>query len=114
MADNKSLIVIELENEDSIPRVFYEGEEINRKVRILFEWETKTDKPGKMNLEVKHYGESISDFKTIKLSKNDDSICPECGFDLDTKTWIADKKVVFEEHKCKNCGYKRHNDVSER
>ncbi|MBS4198604.1 hypothetical protein KHA93_02940 [Bacillus sp. FJAT-49732] len=35
------LLTIELENETAVPKVFYKGEEITRKIRIAFGWETK-------------------------------------------------------------------------
>lgn len=35
------LLVIELENETAVPKVFYQGEEITRKTRVAFGWETK-------------------------------------------------------------------------
>lgn len=37
----KTLLVIELENESSVPKVFYEGEEITGKVKVQFDWKTR-------------------------------------------------------------------------
>lgn len=52
--DNK-LLIIELDSDTSTPRVFYEGKEITDKVRVSFNWETKTDKPRKINFNIEHY-----------------------------------------------------------
>lgn len=51
---NQKLLVIELENEESVPKVFYEGEEIKHKVNIQFNWVTKTDKHGKMVFNIQY------------------------------------------------------------
>jgi hypothetical protein len=55
MKDNK-LLVIELENEDAVPKVFYKGEEITDKVHVGFDWSTQTDKPhdGGLTYSIKH------------------------------------------------------------
>jgi len=42
----KPLLVIELHDETAVPKVFYQGEEITNKVRVSFEWETRTDELG--------------------------------------------------------------------
>ena len=39
--DSTSLLIIELQDETSVPKVFYEGEEITDKVRVSFDWITK-------------------------------------------------------------------------
>ncbi|USK56564.1 hypothetical protein LIS82_08870 [Cytobacillus solani] len=49
------LLIIELDSEESTPRVFFEGEEINAKVRVSFNWETKTHEPGKISFNIEHY-----------------------------------------------------------
>lgn len=36
-----SLLTIELEDENSIPKVFYKGEEITGRIHISFSWDTK-------------------------------------------------------------------------
>ena len=42
----KPLLIIELQDETSVPRVFYQGEEITGKIRVSFDWETRTDELG--------------------------------------------------------------------
>ncbi len=51
-----TFLVIELDNEDStLPKVFHEGKEITNKVRVHFDWKTRTDYPGKLEVNVDHY-----------------------------------------------------------
>jgi hypothetical protein len=45
---NKPLLTIELDSITSIPKVFYRGEEVTRKVRVAFEWLT-ADENGAVN-----------------------------------------------------------------
>lgn len=40
---NHNLLVITLEDEASVPKVFYKGEEIQLKKEIYFNWETETE-----------------------------------------------------------------------
>lgn len=51
----KPLLTIELDSETSVPRVFYEGKEISNKVRISFDWETRTDAIGGTRYNIEHY-----------------------------------------------------------
>lgn len=41
----KPLLTIELQDETSVPKVFYEGEEITHKARVSFDWETEKAMP---------------------------------------------------------------------
>lgn len=50
----KPLLVIELENESAIPKVFYKGEEIKSKVHVHFEWDTATNLPGGLTYAIEH------------------------------------------------------------
>ncbi len=43
ISDKPQLLVIELDDINSIPRVFHNGEEITKKIHVKFEWDTKTD-----------------------------------------------------------------------
>ena len=54
---DKKFLVIELDEVSSVPKIYYQGEEITRKVKINFEWETKNDEPcsGGMELNIDHY-----------------------------------------------------------
>ena len=38
--DKKPLLTIELQDETSVPKVFYKGEEITNKVNVSFDWDT--------------------------------------------------------------------------
>ncbi|MED1742217.1 hypothetical protein P4U97_22440 [Bacillus swezeyi] len=49
------LIQIELEDIDSIPRVFYKGERITERIAVDFEWRTRDDKQtGSTYIRIKH------------------------------------------------------------
>ncbi|UOQ85683.1 hypothetical protein [Gracilibacillus salinarum] len=49
------LLTIELVNEESVPKVFYEGEKITKKIRVSFDWETETDEFGGTRYNIEHY-----------------------------------------------------------
>lgn len=51
------LIFIELNDEYSVPKVFYKGEEVEGKARIQFDWKTKRDCActGGMSLNIEHF-----------------------------------------------------------
>lgn len=53
--DNKPLLQITLQNESSVPKVIYEGKEIDNKARVLFEWETDTEVMGGTRYNIEHY-----------------------------------------------------------
>ncbi|WP_172692043.1 hypothetical protein [Bacillus glycinifermentans] len=49
------LLQIELEDIDSVPRVFYKGERITKRIAIDFEWRTGgADKVGSTYIRIKH------------------------------------------------------------
>lgn len=48
------LLTIELENDTSVPKVFYKGEEITNKINVQFDWETDTDIPGGVSYAIEH------------------------------------------------------------
>lgn len=55
---NPPLLTIELENESSVPKVFYKGEEVKHKANILFDWDTSDGRsPGGMTYAIDHYEE---------------------------------------------------------
>jgi len=68
---NEPLLVIELQNESSVPKVFYQGQEITDKVRVSFDWETKTDELGGTRYNIEHYesGHKIPTMKGYGLSR---------------------------------------------
>ncbi|RDE19275.1 hypothetical protein [Parageobacillus thermoglucosidasius] len=84
------LLVIELDEYGSVPRVFYKGEEITKKVRVSFDWRTKDGKHlGLPNIEIEYgdYENGSPVCKAIKLSnpfKESEraTINYICGFDL--------------------------------
>jgi hypothetical protein len=53
--DNKPLLVIKLENETDVPKVFYKGKEIGLKRHVYFDWETDTDEFGGLTYAIEHY-----------------------------------------------------------
>ncbi len=53
--DRTSLLVIELQDESSAPKVFYKGEEIKLKANVFFDWETDTDVWGGLTYAIEHY-----------------------------------------------------------
>lgn len=52
------LLLIELDTEVAIPKIFYEGKRIEHLVDVELNWRTKTDKPGYTRLKVDHYKEN--------------------------------------------------------
>lgn len=84
------LLVIELDEYGSVPRVFYRGEEIKKKIKVLFDWRTKDEKhSGLSNIEIE-YADHENDLpvcKAIKLSNpfkesEQDAFNYACGLDL--------------------------------
>ena len=61
-----NLLVIELRDETAVPKVFYEGEEITGKVRISFDWETKTEELGSGGTEYNIEYADAKDGEAIK------------------------------------------------
>jgi hypothetical protein len=63
--DTKPLLTIELENENSVPKVFYKGEEIKNKIKVGFNWDTANDiYPRRLNIcidyvETNNVGEPV-------------------------------------------------------
>lgn len=52
--DKVSLLTIELQDESSVPKVFYKGEEIQYKRNIFFDWDTDTDEYGGLSYAIEH------------------------------------------------------------
>lgn len=56
MNSPKPLLVIELQDESSVPKVFYKGKEIELKKHIRFEWDTKDAVSlGGLTYAIEHY-----------------------------------------------------------
>lgn len=52
----EKFIVIELSDEnDTLPKVFYEGKELKYLSRIHLDWKTKSDQPGRLDVNVEYY-----------------------------------------------------------
>ncbi|SET85890.1 hypothetical protein SAMN05216389_1445 [Oceanobacillus limi] len=62
------LLTIELENESSVPKVFYKGEEIKWKDEIRFRWSTKRELPlsGGVDYLIQHF---VKGNQNIQLNK---------------------------------------------
>ncbi|PWU68307.1 hypothetical protein [Gracilibacillus dipsosauri] len=65
---NKSLLTIELDDIDSVPKVFYKGEKIEKKVHVSFDYKTKTGNPfeGGNEIHIEHFTGKRPDTRTIK------------------------------------------------
>jgi len=67
------LLTIELQDESSVPKVFYEGKEITGKVRVSFDWLTKDAEPlsGGTKFNVEHHETGHGDIvkKGISLAR---------------------------------------------
>jgi len=102
------LLVIELDEYGSVPRVFYKGEEINKKVEVTFDWKTRDDKNLNLpNITIKYVDEEdgLPTEKTISLQDPLNS-CPDCCGDIETTTIYKDGEVYLEIPECVKCGKK--------
>lgn len=68
--DKTKRIVIELDDWDSVPTLYVDGEEIKYKVDINFSWRTKSDIDGGMKFHYK-YWESMLNKTVIKTNTFD-------------------------------------------
>lgn len=61
------LLTIELEDETSVPKVFYKGKELTAKTSINFEWITQGAHPGigGLDFKVAHYDKDIKSVRVI-------------------------------------------------
>ncbi|WP_342541027.1 hypothetical protein MHI39_08150 [Heyndrickxia sp. FSL K6-6286] len=73
MNNNNKLITIELDNQESVPKVFYKGEEITGgKVKVQFNWETDECEKKPVNFYIEHAetdGDNIPVIRTISSNK---------------------------------------------
>ena len=62
-------LVIKMNDKNSVPQVFINGEEIKFKTDILFDWKTKDDLPGKKGqgtlFELGYFNQTDSTFDRI-------------------------------------------------
>src|SRR5690625_4632909 len=49
------LLTIELDDETSVPRVHYKGQELTGKASVFFDWDTDTDVMGGLTYAIEHY-----------------------------------------------------------
>ncbi|MEK4148929.1 hypothetical protein NST02_17860 [Robertmurraya sp. FSL W8-0741] len=62
------LLVIELENESSVPKIIFKGKEVEEKREILFHWETDTSIPGGLTYAIEH-AEKENCFATNRIER---------------------------------------------
>lgn len=53
--NNRPLLTIELQDETSVPKVFYKGNEIKWKTSVEFDWETDTSIPGGLTYAIEYH-----------------------------------------------------------
>ncbi|WP_054859127.1 hypothetical protein [Gracilibacillus sp. JCM 18860] len=51
---NKPLLTIELQDETSVPKVFYKGKEVTHKQNVFLEWNTDTEIMGGLTYSIEH------------------------------------------------------------
>jgi len=66
MSDQKPYLQIILDEIDSVPKVIYKGQKIELKQEVVFHWETDTDLPGGMTIEIEH---AVKDSKIPKSNR---------------------------------------------
>ncbi|TYS50096.1 hypothetical protein [Bacillus infantis] len=59
------LLVIELDSEGSVPRVFYNGEDLQNKVRVFFDWVTKSSVPGHTKVNIEYFEKDQQGMPTL-------------------------------------------------
>lgn len=54
--NKQPLLTIELQDESSVPKVFYKGEEVKYKSNVFFDWDTSDERsPGGLTYAIEHY-----------------------------------------------------------
>lgn len=67
--DKKKLLVIELDDIDSVPTVYYQGKKVSPKTKVDFKWQSKTShSPSSIDIEIEHVDTSSANgvLNTIK------------------------------------------------
>lgn len=64
--EKKPYLQITLDEIDSAPKVIYKGQEIKLKQEVVFHWETDTEMPGGMTIEIEH---AVKDSKIPKSNR---------------------------------------------
>jgi hypothetical protein len=69
--DKPKLLVIELDDIDSVPTVYYKGEKVSPKTKVGFKWQSKTShSPDSIDIEIEHVDtDSTGVLNTIKKRK---------------------------------------------
>jgi hypothetical protein len=74
--EDKPLLTIELDGIESVPRVYYKGEEVTKKVKVQFHWETGGDRYPKIMSPVIH----IEHLKDKQLPWDNNAIIHHVGY----------------------------------
>jgi len=63
----RPLLTIELEDETSVPKVIYKGEELTSKKKVKFEWETQREHAGTggVNFWIEHFDKETESLHII-------------------------------------------------
>lgn len=72
--DNDKLLVIQLEDEASAPKVFYRGKEVTNKVHVSFDWDAENRvSRGGLTYDIEHYesGKGYPSLNRIERRVND-------------------------------------------
>lgn len=72
-----NLLEIKLNDEVSVPQVFYKGEEITKKVKVTFFWETDTEEYGGMRYMIEHVDENVNVPNIKMISHKTKGFCVE-------------------------------------
>lgn len=100
------LLVIEMDNASSIPRVIYKGKEITNRINVNFKWETDTDELGGMELSIKyaekeelttdevtvrHGKYAFNEYKEDVIVADDDEVLRNISAHVDSQVIIYEK-----------------------
>lgn len=65
-----NLLVIELKDETSVPKVFYKGEEISAKINVSFDWDTSdAHSPGGLSYAIEHVETGSGQLTTNRIER---------------------------------------------
>ncbi|UFT98105.1 hypothetical protein KO561_12925 [Radiobacillus kanasensis] len=109
MIDAKFL-TIKLDEINSVPKVFYKGEEITNLVHVGIDWATGTDETvyGKPLIDIEYLEkDSFGVPHTVSIKHNRTIVCKECeGINVDINRLYAGANIYREIKECKDCGCK--------
>ncbi|GGJ61928.1 hypothetical protein [Virgibacillus salexigens] len=67
---SKPLLEIRVDEDNSVPVVFYKGEEISNKISIHYDWVTRTEVEGQHELVLKYYDKDDHEIKMINFVRD--------------------------------------------